>query len=509
MVGLLPAGAQTQKAVQAWAQRYNGPGNGDDAIQSVAVDTNGNVYVAGYSKGISSDLDYATLKYSAAGVPLWTNRYNGPGNGEDGAQSVAVDTAGNVYVTGAGIGTVPPDYDYATIKYSSAGVPLWTNWYNGPGNGSDQAYALALDAEGNVYVTGDSWSTNSAGTEDYATLKYSSAGLPLWTNRYGGPGNGSDGARAIALDAGGNVYVTGGSLGNRTGQDYATIKYSTDGVPLWTNRYNGPGNLDDYATGIAVDTNGDVIVTGYSLGGGGYFDYATLKYSSDGAPLWTNRYGGPDHVDHYARAVKVDPRNSVVVTGQMGRAGGGSAYATVAYSSAGTPLWTNLYSGSDTDWNGPSALAVDADGNVYVTGRGFGSGGGQDCATIAYSAAGVPLWTNLYNGPANDWDGASAVAVDAGGNVYVAGYSLGIGSGFDFVTIKYVPVGPALGITTAGSQVRIAWPATATAWVLRRASAAGGPYLDPGLAITSEGGERVAYDSLGAGTRFYRLQKQP
>src|SRR5512146_2149331 len=56
LVGLLPAGAQTQKAVQAWAQRYNGPGNGDDAIQSIAVDTNGNVYVAGYSKGISSDL---------------------------------------------------------------------------------------------------------------------------------------------------------------------------------------------------------------------------------------------------------------------------------------------------------------------------------------------------------------------------------------------------------------------------------------------------------------------
>src|SRR5262245_52539498 len=76
-------------------------------------------------------------------------------------------------------------------------------------------------------------------------------GVPLWTNRYNGPGYGGDSASAIAVDSSGNVFVTGESVGSGTGYDYATIKYSNTGVPLWTNRYNGPGNSADYAYGIA------------------------------------------------------------------------------------------------------------------------------------------------------------------------------------------------------------------------------------------------------------------
>ena len=79
----------------------------------------------------------------------------------------------------------------------------------------------------------------------------------------------------------------------RRSADYATIKYSSAGVPLWTNRYNGPGNGDDYATAVAVDGSNNVIVTGYSTGSAGDLDYATIKYSSAGVPLWTNRYNGP------------------------------------------------------------------------------------------------------------------------------------------------------------------------------------------------------------------------
>nr|MBA3726504.1 hypothetical protein [Armatimonadota bacterium] len=86
------------------------------------------------------------------------------------------------------------------------------------------AYALAVDAAGNVYVTGFS---NGAGgfPNDYATIKYDSNGNQLWVARYNGPGNSSDGASALAVDAAGNVYVTGTSYGAGTGDDYTTIKY--------------------------------------------------------------------------------------------------------------------------------------------------------------------------------------------------------------------------------------------------------------------------------------------
>ena len=128
-------------------------------------------------------------------------------------------------------------FDYATIAYSGAGVPLWTNRYNGPGNGYDQATAVAVDASGNVFVTG--YSYGSGGSSDYATIAYSGAGVPLWTNRYNGPANGYDEASAVAVDGSGNVFVTGYSTWQRRLSDYATIAYSGAGVPLWTNRYNG------------------------------------------------------------------------------------------------------------------------------------------------------------------------------------------------------------------------------------------------------------------------------
>ena len=204
---LLPALTRAETAVQAWVQRYNGPGNSDDQASAMAVDGSNNVIVTGYTYLNSTNTDYVTIKYSSAGVPLWTNRYNGPGNGEDDAWAVAVDGSNNVIVTGQSYGSSSSS-DYATIKYSSGGVPLWTNRYNGPGNGLDYAYAVAMDSSNNVIVTGRSLGSSV----DYATIKYSSAGVPLWTNRYNGPGNFSDYAEAVVVDSSNNVVVTGFSI---------------------------------------------------------------------------------------------------------------------------------------------------------------------------------------------------------------------------------------------------------------------------------------------------------
>ena len=203
-------------------------------------------------------------------------RYDGTGSGEDVANALTVDDSGNVYVTGYSTNGI--NYDFATIKYSPNGASLWVRRYDGPGNGSDQADALVLDSDGNLYVTG--WSVVNGGGADYNTIKYAANGDTLWVRRYTGPGNfHEDGASALAVDASGNVYVTGRSVGSDTSFDYATIKYNSFGDTLWVRRYNGLENGFDEASALAVDDSGNVYVTGESDGTGTFdYDYATIKY---------------------------------------------------------------------------------------------------------------------------------------------------------------------------------------------------------------------------------------
>ena len=221
-----------------------------------------------------------------------------------------------------------------TVKYSSAGVPLWTNRYDGPAGSDDRAQAVAVDASGNVYVTG--YSTDSTTGKDYLTIKYSSAGAGLWTNRYDGPSSGEDIPMAIAVDASGDVFVTGHSFVSGSDLDYATVAYSSSGVPLWTNTYNGPANYTDAAVAVAVDGGGRVLVTGYSYGTGGNYEFATIAYTTGGVALWTNRYSTPfggDSKPLTSHSMAVPSSGSVVVVGagNSSYTGANGDYATVKY----------------------------------------------------------------------------------------------------------------------------------------------------------------------------------
>jgi len=422
----------------AWANEYASHLLDGDAFPTAMVtDGAGNVYVTGYCEHHPYGLDYFTLKYDGSGTQVWTARYNGPGNGDDLASAINVDSLGDIYVTGTSWTGI--SFDYVTIKYNSAGVQQWIISYNGSGNADDEAIALALDGMGNIYVTGASFTLGSGESWNYLTIKYNSAGTEQWVARYNGPNGDEDVAIALAIDASGNVYVTGYSSVSNTKRDYATVKYNSAGVQQWVARYNGPGNAIDGATAIAVDDSGNICVTGYSYNLDTSSDYATVKYNSAGVQQWVARYNGPGNAMDEATVIAVDGSGNVCVTGYSYGLDTSSDYTTIKYNSAGVQLWVARYDGPGETYNKKdvaTTLIIDGSGNVYVAGWSSVGYFYTDYATIKYNPAGAQLWVARYNGPGNSWDDATALAVDGAGNVYVAGHSE-----YSNVTVKYTSLG--------------------------------------------------------------------
>jgi hypothetical protein len=413
--------------------RYNGTSGVTDWAFALAVDGSGNVYVTGKSYGGSNiggyytyNYSYATVKYDTAGKQLWAARYDGPAGDDDVAQAIAVDASGNVYVTGKSYNgkhlTNPAetpsltsdDYAYATVKYDSSGNQLWAARCDGPGQVDDIARAIAVDSSGNVYVTGSSGGK-------YATIKYDSGGKQLWVAPYGNSTKSTDGAVAVAVDGPGLVYVTGSSQSN-----IVTIKYNFKGEQLWAAPYEGE------AKAMALDSSGNVYVTGQSGG-----KYATIKYDIAGNRLWVAGFSGPSRGNGEAVAIALDGSGNVYVTGTAWSPRSYlNSYATIKYDSLGNQLWAACYDGPLPYYPGDAvAIALSASGNVYVTGSMQGSSA-WDYVTVGYNNDGKELWAARYDGPAKGFDQAAAIAVDKWGNVYVTGKS--DGGGTDYVTIKYV-----------------------------------------------------------------------
>lgn len=440
---------ERQSVEETWVREFNPTSStGLVTAAAIAADKAGNVYVAGWKADAVSFpsqtiYDYVTIKYDDGGNAQWVATFAGEGGSNDKIEAIAVDDAGNVYVTGESE-AADETTSCVTIKYSSKGAEQWVARYSGPG-GSSSAKDIALDNNGNVYVTGKSKSPGFLPDADYLTIKYDANGNEQWVARYSGGRPLPDEAWAIAVDAAGSVYVTGGSWGEESSLDYITIKYGADGKQQWLARYNGPGDGVDIATSIALDSSSNVYVTGLSGGANSSTDYATIKYDSNGVEQWVRRFNGDKNASDVAKDLAVDASGNVYVTGVSNSRGGsvGSSdpdrdYATVKYSSAGRQEWVAIYDGPAKDADEALALAIDGSGNIYVTGQSVGSGSSFDYATVKYNSEGSEQWVARYAGASNRFDGASDVAIDGRGNVYITGSSQIDDSGrAKIVTIKY------------------------------------------------------------------------
>jgi outer membrane protein assembly factor BamB len=439
-------GAAAVPGAQLWIKRYNGPANGSDGAESVAVSPSGStVFITGDSSG-----DYATVAYNAAtGTQRWAKRYNGPGDGNDQVTSLAVSPGGGtVFVTGQAV-IKSNDYDYATVAYNAAtGAQRWVKRYHGPGNPgnvADYASSVAVSpGGGTVFVTGASAGATS--DMDYATVAYNAAtGAQRWVTRYNGPADGSDSAFSLAVSpGGGTVFVTGVSYGATSGRDYATVAYNAaTGAQRWVKRYTSPGQRPDSADRIAVSPRRDtVFVTGAIFAYTDKADYATVAYNAvTGAQLWVKRYNGPGKRSDSPLSLAVSPGGGTVfVTGDSYGATSSGDYATVAYNAVtGAERWVKRYNGPGNDLDVARSVAVSPGGStVFVTGNSYGATLTSDCATIAYNATtGKQLWVRRYIGTGGDNDGTAVAVNPSGDRVFVTGDSWRATSDFDYITIAY------------------------------------------------------------------------
>lgn len=367
---------------QLWVRFYDGPGHQVDMSAAIAVDALSNVYITGTSMGTGTDCDIATIKYGSAGELIWVDRYNGPGNSWDGARAIAVDDASNIYVAGSSDAS-RPGCGFTTIKYSSTGKRLWVKSYRS-GSRSDGAEGVAVDGSGNVYVMGESLENGHGGHSDFVTVKYGPAGKQLWVKRYNGSGKGWDHARAISVDGSGNVYVTGDSMDADSKYHFATIKYSPAGKRLWVKRYKGSGNSSADARAVAADGAGNIYVAGSSSCPETSSDFATIKYSSNGKRLWTKTYNGTGNGFDTVWAMAVDSPGNVYVTGPSLGSGTHNDIVTIMYNPIGQQLWVKRYDGPAKSDDSSRAIAVDGLGNVYVTGVSWSPDANWDVVTIKY-----------------------------------------------------------------------------------------------------------------------------
>jgi hypothetical protein len=213
-----------------------------------------NVYVCGATDG-----KYLIIKYDSTGSTTWVVSEE-----SGGAVGIAVDESSNVYVTGGS------NNDIVTYKYDSGGNQTWMASYEGSNN--DNGEEVTVDGSGNVYVAGFT-QTGVGSDTDFITIKYDSSGNQTWARTLGTTLE--ENAYGIAVDDSGNVYVTGRYRDSNSYSDAVTIKYDSSGNQIWVASYDASN--EDQGYDVAIDDSGNVFVGGITSDGNDQ-NFLLIKY---------------------------------------------------------------------------------------------------------------------------------------------------------------------------------------------------------------------------------------
>jgi hypothetical protein len=362
---LFPACVVAEEPYQVEWIRQIGTSN-EESGQGIAADGTG-IYVAGYSNGSLAgpnlgSRDAFLLKYDLDGNPIW-QRQIGTTEWDD-AKSVALDGLGSLYVGGLTTGNLggpgEGNTDTFVSKYDLDGTNVWTRQL-GLG-GEESTFAVAADALGNVFFSGNAIGPPPALGHNGLVGRYDSVGALDWSHEFSFDFFRATDALGAATDGLGNVYLAGTTAGDAPNpmdpddHNVFLAKYDREGNEIWSNHIESAAN--EGAQAIAVDAVGNAYITGFSAG-----QTLVSKYDAGGNHLWTDLNDAD-----LGSAIAVDDFGNVFVTGRTGDLG--SDLFVTKYDPSGMSIWTREFGSESIDH--ALGIAVDPLGNVYVTGETFG-----------------------------------------------------------------------------------------------------------------------------------------
>ncbi len=436
-------------------------------------------FFPGYTMG-NLTWDYLTIKLDRnTNTPLWSERYDDPTSASDISTCVAVDSANIATVSGyatLNISNVDVNSLF-TLRYKApAASPqaLTADQYNGPGATDDRAVAIAtaVDASDNVAVVG--FGKNPSGNDDIYLLKYSAAGVRLWDTTPFDNG-GDDIPAAVAFAPDGSIYVTGYSEKTprtepRTYNFYTARHNGANGNLIWRELYSAaPPAGDNKAFSLAVDAGGDLYVSGYATNAAGNKDFYTIKYkgaNTTALRLWERPVDGPGHGDDNAVGVSVDPIDgNIIVAGSSKSEAGDMDYRVIRYTPAGDTVWDKSYQkpGSSEE---AGAMAIDSNGTAYLTGDSY-NGTTRSSLTVAFNyLKGDIVSAILYNANGNN-SSTGAIATNSVDEAFAAGYTTKSDGTTDLLVYKIAPAipsapAPLRAATATITSATLAWPGRST-----------------------------------------------
>ncbi len=408
--------------------RFSGSGDGENVGTAITVDSSGNSYITGYTSGPVSGHDITTIKYGADGSLQWKAIYNGPGNSTDEGYAIAKDASGYIYVAGTSTGA-SSDKDMTLIKYGPDGAMMWMQRYTSSGSHPDVATCIVLDAAGNPIIGGYSYGN---GGNQLTVIKYNPAGTQQWVKTGDGT-SGTNGVNGIAVDNSSNIYVTGYTLasGNGNYKQFETVKYNSAGARQWIATSNGEcTNTDGESNSIVTDGSGNSYITGYVITYSNGKDFVTIKYNTSGAQQWLKTYNGSANSDDIARKIIFASSGDVVVTGssKSSTAANTEDYLTIKYkASDGTQQFLSRYD-DPTAHNADIAYSVAryGDSTYYVIGSSKQSAAAGSEDIVVLSLRGNGTLRAKYHISNNGTDCGYDLATDYNGNLYITGFLAGL-----------------------------------------------------------------------------------